>query len=225
MKTRPAIVTAKRLLVINPNTNPDVTEQIRRAARAFVAPGTLLDAVNPRRGPFAIETPADCAVATSEVLALIRATSAYDGYVLACFDDIAIAKARRLVSEPVISMAEAGVRNAAADHERFAVITTVEAAVPTIQRLADSYGMAGRHIVLATGIGVTETAERTVRAEKALSNAVFRCRDEFGAEAILLGSGAYAGRSEELGRLFDIPFIDGLQAAVSYCQNAESAQI
>jgi len=213
-------VTGRRLLVINPNTNTAVTERVRRTAEACAGSGTAVDVVNPKQGPFAIETPQDRAAAVPHVLELIgRTTGAYDGYILACFDDIAIAEGRRLLTVPVISMAEAGIRAAAARHARFDVVTTVEAALPTIAGLIEAYGMGDRCTVRATGIGVSETAAMTERAEAALTSAVAATRAS-GSSAVVLGSGAYAGRRQQLSHAFAMPFVDGLEAALHYCETA-----
>jgi allantoin racemase len=210
-------MTSRRLLVINPNTNAAVTERVRRAAQACAPAGTALDVVNPELGPFAVETPQDRAAAVPHVLEVIsRAAGNYDGYILACFDDIAIAEARRALSAPVISMAEAGIRAAAAHHDRFDVVTTVEAAVPTIAALVQTYGMGERCRVRATGIGVSETAAMTERSEAALAAAIAASRAS-GSGAIVLGSGAYAGRRQQLSDTFAMPFVDGLEAAIYYC--------
>ena len=215
---RPATAaTGRRLLVVNPNTNGAVTAQVRLAAGACAVPGTRLDVVNPPQGPLAIETPADRAAALPHVLELIDRLDHYDGYVLACFDDIAVAEARCMLPVPVISMAEAGIRAAAAAHPRFDVVTTVAAAVPTITALVAAYGMAGRCRVVATGIGVSETAAATAGAEAALAAAI-TASVEAGAGAIVLGSGAYAGRRQQLSQVFGVPFIDGLEAAIAYCE-------
>ena len=212
--------TGRRLLVINPNTNRAVTERVRRAAEEFAASGTRLDVVNPEQGPFAIETPEDRAAAVPHVLALIdQAGGAYDGYILACFDDIAVAEARQAQSAPVISMAEAGIRAAALRYARFDVVTTVEAAVPTIAALMQAYGMSERCQVRATGIGVSETAAMTDRAEAALRSTVATSRAS-GSSAIVLGSGAFAGRRQQLSDAFAMPFVDGLESAIDYCETA-----
>jgi allantoin racemase len=212
--------TSRRLLIINPNTNAAVTERVRRAAEACAPAGTALEVINPTLGPFAIETPQDRAAAVPRVLELIgRAAGSYDGYILACFDDIAIAEARRAQSAPVVSMAEAGVRAAASNYARFDVVTTVEAAVPTIAALVQTYGMGERCRVRATGMGVSETAAMTERAEAALASAVAASLAS-GSGAIVLGSGAYAGRRQQLSDAFSMPFVDGLEAAVDYCQTA-----
>lgn len=213
------MMASRKLLVINPNINAAVTQQVRLAARACAAPGTALDVVNPDRGPLAIETPEDRAAAVPHVLGLIQRSSRHDGYILACFDDIAIVAARAMLSVPVISMAEAGIRAAARQYDRFDVVTTVNAAVPTITALIAAYGMAGRCQVRATGIGVSETAAATAGAEQALE-ATISLSLKAGAGAIVLGSGAYAGRRQKLSGAFDMPFIDGLEAAIAFCEAA-----
>lgn len=210
-------VSVRRLLVINPNTNSDVTARIRRVVQETTSPELVTDVVNPERGPFAIETADDKAWAIPNVLAIIRARrhEGFDGYVLACFDDIAVAEARRLVPVPVVSMSEAGFRGAHASGGPFSVVTTVEEAVPTIRGLAARYGMARHCTVRAAGIGVAEASAQTERAEARLYATIARTIREDGARAILLGSGAFAGRARALQAAFGIPFFDGLTEALA----------
>ncbi|MFC4299910.1 aspartate/glutamate racemase family protein [Castellaniella hirudinis] len=211
-----------KLLVINPNTNPAVTEQVRATALAYAGAGTRIEAVNPARGPFSIETDEHKAQATVHVTDLVRngGQVGYDGYVVACFDDIGVAEARRIVDRPVISLAEAAIRAAARKYRRFAVVTTVPAAVPTIEQLAQSYGLAGSCGVLAVDVGVAEAASRSARAEQRLVEAVRLAYDRDGAQAIVLGSGAYSGRAADLSAAMGIPFLESLEEAIRYCENA-----
>lgn len=211
----------KRLLVINPNTNGEVTASARHAALACAQAGTTITAVNPDSGPFAIEGPEDRLFAIPQVAAIIGASrpAPYDGYVLACFDDIGVEEGRGLVSRPVISIAEAGIRAATAAYRRFAIVTTVAEAVPTIEQLAEKYGVAGRCTVRATGIGVAEAARQSSAAEARLLRTILDLRRE-GAEAVILGSGAYVGRAAELTARCGVPIIDGLEAAIRYCETA-----
>jgi allantoin racemase len=206
----------RRLLVINPNTNGAVTAQIRGAALAVAPPGTEIDVVNPEHGPFAIETPRDRAEAVPNVVSLIeeRRNEGFDGYVLACFDDIGVEEARELVQVPVVSMFGAGVARGLQTGARFAIITTVESAVAGIERLAAAYGVAHLCTVRAAGVGVAETAARTPLAEARLAASIERAMVEDRAAAILLGSGALTGRADALAKRFGIPFIDGLTAAI-----------
>lgn len=208
---------ARRLLVINPNTNRAVTAQVRWAAQAAAPWGTEIDVVNPERGPFAIETLRDRAEATPNVVSLIQArrNEGFDGYVLACFDDIGVEEARGLVTVPVVSMFGAGVAKGRETGGRFAIITTVESAVAGIERLTAAYGVADLCTVRAAGVGVAETAARTQMAETRLAASIERAMIEDRAAAIVLGSAALTGRADALSKRFGIPFIDGLTAAIN----------
>lgn len=207
----------RRLLVINPNTNPQVTEQVRRAALAAAPHGTEIDVVNPAHGPFAIESPRERAEAVPHIVSLIEARmdEGFDGYVLACFDDIGVEEARGLVPVPVVSMFGAGVAKALETGRRFTIVTTVESAIAGIERLAAAYGVSHLCTVRAAGAGVAEIAARTPQAETRLFAAIERAIVEDRAVAIVLGSGALAGRAGALEERFDIPFIDGLAAAIA----------
>ncbi|QJQ97020.1 Asp/Glu racemase [Halomonas sp. PA5] len=215
-KKRQAAIT-QRFLAINPNTNDNVTGRIREVLQALAPPGVVIDTLNPREGPYAVESERDKRCATRHVLALIeeQMNEGYDGYILACFDDIAIAEARTLTQRPVISLAEAGIRYAHATGGPFSVITTFEEAVATIAALCEAYGMNARCTVRATGIGVTDTAAQTDLAEARLHGLVERAIAER-ATAIVLGSGAFAGRAAPLKARYGIDVMDGFSQALHY---------
>lgn len=206
-----------RFLVINPNTNAKVTEGVRKVMRTTTPPGIVTEVTSPAAGPFAIESVADKAEAGRQVLALIheRMGEGFAGYILACFDDIAIDEIRALTRMPVVSLAEAGIRYAHATGGPFRVITTFEEAVPTIKALSASYGLDDGCMVVATGIGVTDTAARTEQAEARLSMHIQDAIRQ-GATAIVLGSGAFAGRAVELEARYGLEVMDGFSEALRY---------
>lgn len=204
----------RRLLVINPNTNAGVTRRIAEHVRDELPEGTSVDVVNPATGPFSIETAADRACAVPIVAELIRGRSDYDGYVLACFDDLAVDEARGIVGAPVFSMAQAAIEEAAITGERYTVVTTVEDQVPTIEKLLKKYGVGNRGSVRACRVGVADASARTEEAESLLDMQIRSAIEDDGAGAVVLGSGAYAGRAGDLSRKYEIRFIEGLTAAI-----------
>ncbi len=206
-----------RVLAINPNTNPTVTQRVREVLQAQAPPGVIIEAESPHQGPRAVENGQDKTRAAGHVIALIesRMAQGYAGYILACFDDIAVAEARALTGAPVISLAEAGIRRADATGGPFTVITTFEGAVATIESLCECYGVKERCRVVATGIGVSETAARTTLAETRLASLCEGARAE-GARAIVLGSGAFAGRGAQLARRHGLPVMDGFAEALAF---------
>ncbi|MBS0246621.1 MAG: Asp/Glu racemase [Proteobacteria bacterium] len=214
-----------RLLVLNPNTNEQVTANIRSAAEPAVAAGTRLTVCNPPRGPFAIEDAADRAEAEPNVMELIRAQAAqYDAVVMACFDDIALDEARHVAGCPVIGAVEAALTAALALAPRFSVVTTVVAAVPTIVALLERYGAADVCTVRAAGIGVAEAASGEGEASRKIAAAIADAVRLDGAKAVILGSGGLAGRAGEFAAAAGVPVIDAILAAVRMAEDVASAR-
>lgn len=209
-----------RILAINPNTNATVTRRIREVLQALAPPGVMVEVESPPHGPHAVETAQDKDWAARQVLELIhdRLDRGYAGYILACFDDIAVAEARILTGAPVVSLAEAAIRSAHATGGPFTVITTFEAAVGTIASLCASYGVQEQCMVVATGIGVSDTAARTDPAEARLERLCEQARVR-GAHAIVLGSGAFAGRGAALAARHGLPVMDGFAEALAFVRH------
>ncbi|WP_249976683.1 aspartate/glutamate racemase family protein [Vreelandella olivaria] len=208
---------SRHFLVINPNTNVNVTASIRQTMVNITPPDVTTEVTSPSTGPHAIESQQDKNVATQQVLTLIkqRQEETFAGYIMACFDDIAITEARAITQRPVISLAEASMRSAATAGGIFTVITTFDNAVPTIVALSESYGLGQRCRVVATGIGVTDTAAQTERAEERLHTAITTAI-QCGSKAIVLGSGAFAGRAQTLSEHYHIDVTDGFREALEY---------
>ena len=208
----------KRLLVINPNTNPRVTGLVQGVAQRLAVPGVDIEVVNPTHGPFSIETVSDREAAEPRVIDMIRAASdaGAQGFALACFDDIGVSEARRIAAGPVLDACEAGIVVARSLTERFSIVTTVESAVARIERHVARYVASAFCQVRSARIGVADAASGD--GEARLNAAIADALSEDGARAIILGSGGLAGRANDLSKRFGVPVIDGVAAAISICQ-------
>ena len=67
----------RRVLVINPNTNPLVTARVRDAAERLAGPHLCFEVVNPESGPFSIESDDDKQQAEVHALALLLHTQTF----------------------------------------------------------------------------------------------------------------------------------------------------
>ena len=214
----------RRILVINPNSNPAITAQIRALANLSLGPDVGTQVEDLPGAPRAIQSPADRAVA--EPLALARiATAKAEGFAavaLACFDDIAIG-ARATQSLPVIDAVEASLRQACGLAQRFAIVTTFDAAVPRIRKLVARHGLQDRCTVRAAGVGVSAAADLAPETRAKLHAALAAAIAEDGAGAIILGSGALAGRAALLAPDCPVPLIDSIEAALQQAAAASSA--
>lgn len=206
----------RRILVINPNTNPAVTQRVREVAERHANAAVSFEVVNPPAGPFSIETATDRQQAQAHALRLIRESveQGYAAYVMACFDDLALDEARTLVDVPVVGTCEAGIAAARSVSPRFAIVTTVHDAVSGIRTLMQRYGAGPQASVRAAGIGVAEAASGQ---DLILERFVQTVRDavrEDGSQAILLASGGLTGQAPDIARATSMPVLDGVEEAI-----------
>ncbi len=131
--------------VINPNTNPGMTDTIATAARMAAAPGTEIMAVSAREGVPSIEGHFDEAIAAVGVGADSgRPPAGRFGHVIACFGDPGLLAARELAQGPVIGIAEAAMHLATLVATRFSIVTTPPRTLIIARHLLHQYGFYDR---------------------------------------------------------------------------------
>lgn len=203
------------ILVINPNTTRSMTEKIGRAAAAAAATGTSIHAINPADGPVSIEGAYDDVFAAAAALRALRAAPTADGYVIACFDDTGLDGARALLDGPVVGIGEAAFHFASLVGHKFGVVTTLERAVPTLERNLAAYGLAARCArVAAAEVAVLDLEEPGSDAARKVEATARRLVEEDGAEAIALGCAGMADLADRMSDALGVPVVDGVASAV-----------
>lgn len=210
-----------RILVINPNTTASMTDKIRDTARAVAAPGTEILALNPAAGPVSIEGHYDEAFCLPGLLEETRkgVAAGADAVVVACFDDPGLDACREIVDVPVVGICEAAMAAASMVGHGFAVVSTLERAIPIIEALALKYGFE-RHCkrVRAASIPVLALEEEGGGAAAKVREQVLVAIDEDGAEAVLLGCAGMTDLADALTEETGVPVIDGVAAAVKFAE-------
>ena len=210
-------LTPPRMLVINPNSNQAVTGKIREVVGLVDLAGCDVDVVHPAGAPHAIVTIEDRQAVEPDIVAMVTAANAAGttGFVLACFDDIGVHASRLLVEGPVIDASEAGFIEIQRNAQRFSVVTTFQGAVERISALAEKQGVEGLCSVRAAGIDVGDaiSGKGLVMLLETVSQIIMQDNPD----AILLGSGGYAGLSERVARHTKLPIVDGVAAAIKLC--------
>ena len=113
-----------RILLINPNTSPELTERIAGLARASVAGDAAIVPATGRFGARYITTRASAAIAAHAALdAFAEHGTDCDAVLLACFGDPGLAALKELSPVPVVGMAEASCHEACRRGRRFAIVT------------------------------------------------------------------------------------------------------
>lgn len=205
-----------RILVINPNTSEQVTEQLQSHVAANSGNAASVDARTASFGEQYISSETSFAVAAHAVIDVWNRWMtvpeiAPDAVLIGCFGDPGLFALRELSGVPVTGLAEASFRKAASLGE-FAVVTGGAAWKPILMRQAHSTGFTSqlRKIVTVEATGA-ELAANPTSAHQLLMEA---CQEAALSQvsSIIVGGAGLAGFAARLQPHFDIPLIDSVAA-------------
>ena len=213
----------KRILVINPNTNEDMTRTIAAAAEACTAPRTAVDVITNSVGPRSIEGFFDDVLSTASILeTLVQEEGNYDAFVIACFSaHPAVTAGKEAITKPVVGIFEAACLLSCLIGSKFAIVTTSARWEPLLEDGVRQMGLISRCAgVLSSGLSVLDLERKSPEeVERMLLSAGRKAVEERGAEVICLGCAGMAGLSEQLGRQLHLPVIDPVSAAVKLAES------
>ena len=204
------------ILLINPNTARATTAMMVAIARAAAPAGTEIAGVTADRGPAMIVDPDSLAASANGVVAMgLRLGATAAGIVVAAFGDPGLDRLRAQIAAPVVGIAEAAMLEAAAGARRFGIATvTPLLAGPIAQRAADlglSHLFSGTRLTPGDPVALAADPNRLIAA---LHEAVVRCIEDDGAEAVAIGGGPLGNAATALAPRFAVPVIAPIPAAV-----------
>jgi allantoin racemase len=219
-----------RIRIINPNTTAVFTQRILAAGQAVAAPGTEVQAVQPKSGAPSVESHVDEAFATVGVIEEVAAGEAegVDAYVIACFGDTGLEAAREMAAGPVVGMTEAALYAAALIAPVFSIVTLPSRTRIFAERALWRAGLERRcPRVRAIDVDVLdcEGEDEDERVFEAFVAEARRSIAEDHAEAVILGC---AGLEPLLGRLtqaLGVPVIEGVSAGVKLAEMLVSMRL
>jgi len=205
-----------RLLLINPNTSPDVTATVKRVAEGLVPPTIELVPVTGRFGARYIASRSAAAIAGHAALdALADNVDDVDAVLLACFGDPGLMALKELSPVPVIGMAEASCHLACTLGRRFAIVTGGERWPAMLEEFVASLGLteklAGIRVLAPSADVLSRNLDLAIEQ---LAEACAIAVREDGAEVVILGGAALAGLARQVGAKLDVPVICSLEAGL-----------
>jgi allantoin racemase len=205
-----------RLLVLNSNTSPFVTETIASAARKMAAPGTQIVMATGAFGARVIETRTELAIAQhATVDAIARHAENCDGILVSASYDVATRAARELTGKPVLGITEAPLMAAMATVTRIGVISFGHRVATLYRELIDSYGWTSRIAALTPIESADPYAPVDQTAvERQIIATARRQIAEADAEVIVLLGAVMAGRSLRFQEELEVPVLDGIRCGV-----------
>jgi allantoin racemase len=208
-----------RILVVNCNTNAEVTSVIAENARAVARPGTEIVGVQPEWGPESAEGFYESFVTAAAVLDTVaRHPDPFDAVVMAGFGEHGREGVRQLLDVPVVDITEAAAQLASLLCYRFGIVTTMTSAIGGIEESLASMGLAGR----CSGIAAAEVPVSSIHYSPDVVDRLAEVGQRLldtGADALVLGCAGFAGLDERLQEVLGVPVIDGVTAAVGWVES------
>lgn len=205
-----------RILVINPNSNPAVTQGLEDALKPLgFEGGPDLVCQTLAEGPFGIESQVDVDSVAMPLRRLVEGDNSSSAFVIACYSDPGLQVCREGTDRPVFGIAECGVLMALARAETFGVIAIAQRSIPRHMRYLRQMGLTDRlagERPLNMSVAETASGEGTLARMIEIGRAL---RDEDGARAIVMGCAGMARHRHPLEDALGIPVIDPTQAAVT----------
>ncbi len=211
----------KTVLVINPNSNAEVTAAISEALDPLrLAGGPEIECETLDEGPFGIENQADVESVTMPLRQLVVQRTGADAFVIACYSDPGLHVCREASAKPVFGIQECAVLTAAARGDRFGVIALSSASIRRhlhyMRQLGTMDRLAGER---AVDLSVSETGKGGETYDR-LAQIGRELRDLDGADIVILGCAGMASHRATLEDDIGIPVIDPTQAAVAMAVGA-----
>jgi allantoin racemase len=205
-----------RILVINPNTSEEMTQDIGREARQYARPDTEIETVCPTWGPRSIEGHYEEELAAVAMLEVIRErASEFDGVVIACYGDPGLAAAREISPVPVVGIAEASMLMACTVAHSFSIVTVLPRVRPLLENRVRLHGLESRCAsIRTTPLSVLDCERDPEAAGREIVKAARLAIDEDGAEAICLGCAGMGPLDKTVEAQVGVPVLDGVACAV-----------
>lgn len=209
----------KKLLIINPNSSEEMTQDIRRTVAYASEEEFSLEVVRMEGSPHVLESFSDYTEAGVQVTAYLRRLKEagafpYDGVLLACMGDPCLYAAKEVCPVPLVGIAEAGISTALLAGFKFSILASSQKAKPMMESMVLTYGLTARMASVETFL---QPIDAFMENPEVLRSGIRRTSEDaiaHGADVLLLGCAGMTMVSDELDTLARIPIIDPVKAGV-----------
>ena len=210
-----------RILIVNVNTTPSITESIGAQAAGAAAPGTEIVPLTPPFGAESVEGNYESYLAAVAVMEAVRAyPEPFDAVIQAGYGEHGREGLQELLEVPVVDITEAAASTAQFVGRTYSVVTSLDRTVPLIEDRLAAAGLNSRCAsVRASGLPVLELDRDPRAAVEAIAQEAVRAVQGDRAEVVCLGCGGMSGRAERVIERTGVPVVDGVTAAVTTAES------
>jgi allantoin racemase len=202
-----------KTLIINPNSDQEMTELILESGKSFTADSDIVECIPTPGAPKFIETYEDQVKAAPGMIQIVRENEdKYDAFIVACHCDPNLDVLKEITTKPVVGIGEASMQIAAMLGHKFSVISTSPHSIPIKEELIRKYHLQDfLASVKAPSDRLTDADEEAKYLETARAAIT-----EDGAEVIVLGCAGLSGMDKRLQKQLNIPILDGVVCALIF---------
>ena len=195
------------ILVINPNSDLQMTADIQRSARAFARDRFEVETMRTPGAPTFIDTYQDTALAAPGMMQLLRQHEAdYDAFVIACHCDPNLDLIKELTAKPVVGIGEASMKLASMLGHRFSVLSTSPDSVPNKQAVVHKYYLSGS----LASVRSPKTPLHDLSNDALFLQLGKEALEQDRAEVLVLGCAGLCELAETLHEQLGVPVLDGV---------------
>ena len=204
-----------RILIINPNSDEEMTQVILRNARAYADGMFEVDCITNVTAPPFIVTYSDIAATTEGMLQILRENEEkYDAFLVGCHGDPNLDLLREVTDKLVIGIGEASMKIASMLGHKFTILSPGDRGMPNKEVLIQRYHLENyvASIVSSNQGGIDwQSKEPLIRAGKLAME-----RD--GCEVIVLGCAGLGHIAADLEAELGIPVLDSVTCGLSLAE-------
>ena len=204
-----------RILIINPNSDPKMTEAIRLSAEAY-ADGRFEVVCLPTPGaPKFIETYEDDVAAAPGMLQLVKEQEENcDAIVVACHGDPNLDAVKEATTKPVVGIGEASMKLATMLGHSFSVVTTAQRSIPPKEVQGRRYHLQD----LMVSVRAPENDASDCEDEVLFLELARAAKEQDLAGGIVLGCAGHTGMDKLIQEKLGIPTLDGVDCALIFAE-------
>ena len=207
-----------RIVVINPNSSQEMTENIAQAAKNYVRDRFEVITLPTQGAPEFIDYFQDATEAASGMIKIVKEyEDTADAFVVACHCDPNVELLRQITSKPVIGIGEASMRIAPMLGARFTVISTADHSVTEKKELIYKYGL--EHYCASVRV---RDAKNENELEAYLDAAKAAIKEDL-AEVIVMGCAGLCTLAADMTKELHVPVLDGVVCGVMVAEGMARA--
>jgi allantoin racemase len=196
-----------KILIINPNSDPEMTRAIQETADGFTKQGLEVLCQRTPGAPEFIETREDEVLAAPGMIKLVKENNDnYDAFIIACHCDPNLDVIKEITDKPVVGIGEASMRIACMLGHRFTIIQTTEESVPLKEALVEKYQLRDALASVRAPRDISPGCSDEEKYVAAARDAIAENR----ADVIVLGCAGLTGLDKRMQKELGVPVLDGV---------------